>query len=290
MKKILLFLLPLWVMLAGCDQEAATSSESQLVVEGWIDAGEFPIVKLTRTVPLSNYDLQLDSLSGYVDRWAKVSISDGERTEVMVGRFDDSYFPPFIYTTYSMRGEVGKEYTLRVEASDGKVAEAKTVIPAPEAVDSFRVEKTDVDSLFQLYAYVDGRLACKFFTQVVNSQTEMYSAGLGLFDADMLANHGKVSVKRGRNNLVKDYTPFFKRYETVRVKLSTLNADGYAFWRSFEDMIALSRLPLVSVNANLKSNVSGAYGYWLGYGSAFYEVSIADLLGMYKADKKTKVE
>lgn len=275
---LLLLLLPLLLILSGCSESVATSQESQLVVEGWIDAGEFPVVKLTRTVPLSSDNLQLDSLSRYVDRWAKVSISDGEKTEVLVGRYDDSYFPPFIYTTYSMRGEVGREYRLRVEASDGKVAEATTRIPAPVAVDSFRVEKTEVDSLFQLYAYVNGRQPCKFFTQVVNSQTEMFSAELGLFDADMLADSGKASVKRGRYNLVKDYTPFFKRYETVRVKLSTLNADGYAFWRSFEDMIALSRLPLVSVNANLKSNVSGAYGYWLGYGSAFYEVSIADLL------------
>lgn len=266
-------------MIAGCSPEASTSSESLLVVEGWIDAGEFPIVKLTKTVPLGNYDVQLDSLSRYVERWAKVSISDGERTEIMVGRYDAKYFPPFIYTTYNMRGEEGKEYALRVETSDGKIAEAKTTIPVIETVDSFCVEPTDVDSLYQLYAYVNGTQQCKFFTQVLKEQTEMYSAELGLFDSSMLQHESKVSVKRGRNNLTKDFTPFFKRREIVRVKLSSLNPEGYAFWRSYEDMIALSRLPLMPVNSNLKSNVNGAYGYWLGYGSSFYEVSIEKLLG-----------
>lgn len=264
--------------LQGCDLEATTSRQSQLVVEGWIDAGEFPIVKLTRTVPLGEYNVPLDSLSRYVERWAKVSISDGERTEFMVGRYDSKYFPPFIYTTYNLKGEVGKEYSLKIETADGKIAVAKTTIPSIENVDSFCVEPTGVDSLFQLYAYINGKQQCKFFTKVQNKQTEMLSAELGLFDSSMLQKGTKVSVKRGRDNLGKNYSPFFKQDEIVRVKLSTLNPDGYAFWRSFEDMIALSRIPLMPVNSNLKSNIDGAYGYWLGYGSSFYEISIGDLL------------
>ena len=126
---IVMIVLSLSFLLGGCSQDVSTSSLSQLVVEGWIDAGGFPVVKLTRTIPLSDDALSLDSLSRYMDRWAKVTISDGERTEVLAGRYDKKYFPPFIYTTYDMRGEEGREYSLRVEASDGKVAEARTRIP-----------------------------------------------------------------------------------------------------------------------------------------------------------------
>lgn len=147
---IAMIVLSLSFLLGGCSQDVSTSSQSQLVVEGWIDAGGFPVVKLTRTIPLSDDALSLDSLSRYMDRWAKVTISDGERTEVLAGRYDKKYFPPFIYTTYDMRGEEGREYSLRVEASDGKVAEARTRIPVSAKIDSFRVEPTDVDSLFQL--------------------------------------------------------------------------------------------------------------------------------------------
>ena len=223
---------------------------------------------------MSDKELALDSLSRYIDRWAKVTISDGERTEILAGRYDKKYFPPFIYTTYDMRGEEGREYSLRVEASDGKVAEARTRIPVSAKIDSFRVEPTDVDSLFQLYAYTSYRGKCKLFTQVVDKQREMSSAELGLFDDGMIGEDGKLSVKRGRDNLQKNFTPFFKKDEVVRVKFSTLTDEGYAFWRSFEDMLALSRIPLMPVNTNLKSNVHGALGYWQGYGSSFYEVRI----------------
>lgn len=273
-----MIVLALSFLLGGCSQDASTSSQSQLVVEGWIDAGGFPVVKLTRTIPLSDKELALDSLSRYIDRWAKVTISDGERTEVLAGRYDKKYFPPFIYTTYDMRGEAGREYVLRVEASDGKVAEARTRIPVSAKIDSFRVEPTDVDSLFQLYAYTSYRGKCKLFTQVVDKQGEMSSAELGLFDDGMIGEDGKLSVKRGRDNLQKDFTPFFKKDEVVRVKLSTLTDEGYAFWRSFEDMLALSRIPLMPVNSNLKSNVHGALGYWQGYGSSFYEVRIISIM------------
>lgn len=90
----------------------------------------------------------------------------------------------------------------------------------------------------------------------------------------MIREEGRISVKRGRDNFQKDFTPFFKENEIVRVKFSSLGEEGYAFWRSFEDMAALSRIPLMPVNSNLKSNVQGALGYWLGYGSSFYEVRI----------------
>ena len=90
----------------------------------------------------------------------------------------------------------------------------------------------------------------------------------------MIGEEGRISVKRGRDNLQKDFTPFFKENEIVRVKFSSLGEEGYAFWRSFEDMAALSRIPLMPVNSNLKSNVQGTLGYWLGYGSRYLLSSI----------------
>lgn len=265
----------LCVLLAGCYEGTETSSQTQLVVEGWIDAGGFPVVKLTKTIHFGkNEAIELDSLSKYVERWAKVSISDGERTEIMVGRYDSRYFPPFIYTSYEMRGEAGKEYSLKVETPDGLVAEAKTTIPQPASVDSFRIEPTETDTLFQLYAYTSCRRRCKFFAKVENENTEYLSSVLGLLDTGMIPADGKVSVRRGRSNMLKDNNQFFKSGETVWVKFSTLDDASYDYWRSFEDMIGLSRVPLVAVNTNLKSNVKGALGYWCGYGSTYYKVTI----------------
>lgn len=278
MRRIYLCHVCLWLigcmLVVCCNETIETSEKSQLVVEGSIDAGQFPVVKLTKTVPLSDENVELDDLSQYVERWAKVSISDGDRTEVMVGRYDKAYFPPFIYTCYNMRGEVGKEYTLKVETPDGIVAEAKTTIPPVETIERLEVVPTEVDTLFQIYAHTKCKRRCKLFTQVFGAQTEFYSAELGLIDEGMIADEGTVSVKRGRDNLSKGYTPFFKKGEIVNIKFSTLDDESYAFWRSFEDMAALSRVPLFPALNNLKSNVKGALGYWCGYGSSYYQVKI----------------
>lgn len=39
----------------------------------------------------------------------------------------------------------------------------------------------------------------------------MYSAELGLFDDGMIGEEGRISVKRGRDNLQKDFTPFLRK-------------------------------------------------------------------------------
>ena len=109
---------------------------------------------------------------------------------------------------------------------------------------------------------------------VEGEQTEYYSSQIGLFDVGMIGEDGRVVVKRGRKNLDKNVSPFFKRGDKVWVKLATIDDASYDFWRSFEDLVALSRVPLMPVAENLKSNVTGALGYWCGYGSEVYSVSI----------------
>jgi len=79
-------------------------------------------------------------------------------------------------------------------------------------------------------------------------------------------------VYRGRTILKKGVSSYFGENDTVMVKFSAMDDDTYEFWRNFEDMADLSRNPLFPVTKNLHSNVSGALGYWFGYGSTFYLV------------------
>ena len=109
---------------------------------------------------------------------------------------------------------------------------------------------------------------------MIGKDKEFLSAELGLMNAGMIGAEGKVSVRRGRSNLIKNRDPYFREGETVRVKFATLDSTSYEYWRSFEDLAALSRVPLVPVSTNLKSNVRGALGYWCGYGATFYRVQI----------------
>lgn len=285
---LFLFSLMTTICFAACSENDEATAPSELVVEGWIDAGEFPIVKLTHTIGLTYDGVDINDLSQYVDKWARVSLSDGEREVVMIGKATHSYYPPYIYTTSEMRGEEGKTYHIRAEASDGTVAEAVTTIPTPVSIDSFSVEPVggtlDDDyedaphvARYQLYAYTKERRRCKLFTRVISRDDEFLSAYLGINDSTTIGCDGRISVSRGRTNLEKEYSPYFGENDTVLVKFSAINDEAYEFWRDFEDMADLSRNPLFPVTKNLHSNISGALGYWFGYGSTFYVVQISAL-------------
>ncbi len=275
----LVSLLSAAVACLSCSTYEETTGAEGFVVEGWIDSGRFPEVRITRTMALNTDGMSVDSLDKYIERWARVAVCDGERTVVLTGRHDRNRFPPYIYTTGEMRGEAGKTYTLTVETSDGQHAEAVTTIPEPALLDSFSVVRVaGNDTLCQLYGYTRNRGKCKLFTRVVGLDGEYGSSYLGLYDVGMIGEDGKVTISRGRTNLKKDFTPFFPSGVTVLVKFSAIDSVAFRFWRGFEDMTVLSRNPLFPVTNNLQGNVKGALGYWFGYGSSFYSVWLSDYL------------
>ena len=115
-------------LLTACETDMLSEGRSELVVEGWIGHGEFPVVMLTRTMPVSQHYQHPDSLAHYLLRWATVRISDGSDTVTLTGRYDEGYFPPYVYTTGRMRGRSGQTYTLTVDV-DGFHATATTTVP-----------------------------------------------------------------------------------------------------------------------------------------------------------------
>lgn len=282
---LLSVLLLLLAALSSCSSNGdySLSSESRLVVEASIEAGEFPVVMLTRTVPVSSEYQDLSDLSKYVERWARVSISDGEQEVVLVGRIDRSYTPAFVYTTSQMRGVAGRRYTIRIHCTDGFETEAVTEIPMEEAVvDRFSAERTaDSDTLYQVYAHIDTlRTTARYLR--LSEQHELGKLGLlpsmfGIFSREMISQ-GRVSVNRGRSNLFTGYTPFFSLNDTIVVRISAISEEQYDYWRGFEDMIALSRNPLFPVTDNLPGNLPGCAGYWFGAVSNYYLVPVRQLV------------
>lgn len=260
----------------SCKENNEVTGSSILVVEGWIDSNDFPIVKVTRSIQLGADFVNISMLDKYVERWAKVTISDGEKEVIMTGRYDKRYYPPFIYTTTFMRGEAGKTYHITVDTPEGLHAEANATIPFPTLIDSFKIEKvSDKDSVMcQLYGYTSYRGPCKVFTKVANQDTEFMTAYMGLYDSTMLSKNSCLAISRGRSGLEHNFTPYFKEGSTVYVKLSTLTDEGYRYWRCFEDMTNLSNNPLFPVSTNMPSNIQGGLGYWMGYGTTTYRVDI----------------
>ena len=101
----------------------------EIVIDGWIEVGKGATVVLTQSVMVHPEDNESEiRLQDIPIRWAKVTVSDGEREEILVGRMDEDIFPPYKYTGTAIKGEAGKKYSVKVEYS-GRTVTAETTIP-----------------------------------------------------------------------------------------------------------------------------------------------------------------
>jgi hypothetical protein len=76
MKKLIIILLAL-IIAAGCSFPDMYDYEPQIVVEGWIEDGGYPVVIVTSTVPVTGDYRYWDEMQDHIIRWAKVTVSDG---------------------------------------------------------------------------------------------------------------------------------------------------------------------------------------------------------------------
>ena len=234
------------VMCVSCDDayEDAAKADSRLVVEGWIDEGGFPVVMLTRSLPVSSNYESIDSLSDYVIRWARVAVSNGTDTVVLTGKYDNRYFPPFIYTTGNMRGTAGGRYELMVDYRDFK-ATATTTIPTSKPLPVFNVERIDgTDSLFAVNATIgkDGKQPhyYQIFTHCDRSSSnttvarQFQAAYLGSIDDNVISGKAVIPVYRGQQlGTLENYTPYFHEGERLTIKFAEVDQASFRFWDSY---------------------------------------------------------
>lgn len=280
MKKLLI-LLPV-LLAAACEGDVLPEAQPRLVVEGWIDAGGTPKVLLTTTVPLNEASQPVDSLGQYVVKWAKVTVSDGENTVVLMGKADNDYFPPYVYTTARLHGETGRSYRLTVDYKDFH-AEAETTIPPVATPEGFKVERTlDSDTLYALTALLRDDPAqanyYKVFTRTGSRQNMWLSSMLGIFDDEALPRPvAEVPVYKADLDGTRDFTPYFSLDDTVMVKLAALDRESYLVWRDYEDISTFGGNMFLPLNRNMRTNVSGGLGYWCGYGASVTRLLIRKL-------------
>lgn len=251
----------------------------KLVVEGWIDEGEFPVVILTKTAIVTREENSIDSLTNNIVRWARVTISDGQTTETLIGRQDTCYFPPFVYTSFNMRGEAGKTYHLTVDYR-GQHAEATTTIPPAIDVDSIKVLPVpNTTDRFQLQAWMHNDTPNRQYLHLFTHQGLQRRQWLSAIETVSLKlepdERHTFTIYRGFNVVNSNvHIPDFGIGEEVSVKVATMDSVSYRFWSDLDDMVVGSRTPFVIAHRNARSNVDGALGYWCGYGCRFYQFTI----------------
>ena len=284
--RLLIFIMML-LAFSGCEGGMLPSYDPQIVVEGWIEDDGYPVVILTTTVPVNDSVQDSTDLKDYIIRWGKVTVSDGEKEVVLAGRKDDRYFPPYIYTTSKIKGEVGKEYHLRVEYS-GRTVTAVTSIPEPAPLEYIRMhEVTDKEIQADLKRYQligglkdkkDRKDYYKVFTKVQNQDSTFVSSFLGLTDDAVLSDAiEEIPINRGFGQLDGKNDPYFKSNDIVHIRFCTLTQDGWEYWSDFEEIQSLTQNPFFPITTDIRSNIKGGLGYWTGYGSNYYTLEINPL-------------
>jgi len=274
------FLFLLACLCFACEETEVPQAPEQLVVEGWIDSGGFPVVKLTTTIAVSKQLQSTDSLERHLLRWAKVTVSDGQREVVLTGMPRNDFFPPYIYTTSDMRGEVGKTYTLRVDYMQFH-AHATTTIPKPVPLTSIVAEPLPLyPSYYKLRAdFNDDPTTTDYYKVFVsqdNEQSDYHSTHIGTFNDRFLPTHASVIINNARQNVVNPKGTFFKQDETVYIKFCHIDSTSYEFWKTMDDYQGEGRNPLFNSMQNIRSNIHGGLGYWCGYGVSYHVFDVVE--------------
>lgn len=259
------------LLLCACSKEYPYVPQ-KLVIEGWIENGESPVVQVSLTGTRSTSG---EPIEEFIANWAKVTVSDGEQDYVLIGTVDTTYFPPYIYTSYDLKGEVGKNYYLTVEYKD-MVATAHTTILPP-------VEIEDV-----IVTPVDGSNGWRAVEVVVTPPSDdLYYYQLryrNFFDSHAITpsymglytttSSQQVSFPLVKAWIVEDYSPHFYAGDIVIVRLSRISRADYDFWMSYYEFISVSNNIFIQSQSVVPTNIEGGYGRWIGYGISQRKVVI----------------
>jgi hypothetical protein len=251
--------------------------ESRLVIDGWIEQGEFPRVILSNS---ASYFSIVDStvIRNLVETKAKVTVSNGVQEEVLTLKRDNRYFPPYVYQGTELRGEVGMTYTLTIELRGEKYT-AVTTIPQPPAFNELWFQTIEgKDSL----GYIYGRLTddpaienyYRTFTQRKNKDQRyvpVYLSTVG--DQSFNGKPFIFSLLRGPDsftNVIDDL--YFKKGDTVNIKFCSIDRGHFDFWRTLERELYVVGNPFASSGNEILSNIDNgtALGVWGGYGVTYY--------------------
>lgn len=285
MKKFLFIIIAL-SFLASCEKELdidLPQPDAKLVVEGWIENGEYPVVIVTRN---SSYFAPIDTnflMDSLFITNALVIVSDGFVNDTLQPQFDfDAYlkgaWPIFYYKGSKFKGVEHGQYSLYIEA-EGEVITGNTDIPTFVGFDTlwWEAEAGTGDSLGYMHAMITDNGSEKNYYRIFSKRLgrdynfipvmesiydDMYFNGL-TFEYEII--RGELNYED--EELFED--PEFgsyKRGDSVVVKLSTINKAHYDFWRTLEEDVMAGGNPFTNP-VTIRHTVDGALGVFGGYGS-----------------------
>lgn len=259
--------------LAACDNSYLESDNTEeLVVEGWIESGHAPVVLVTSTLPVSSTPQPVSNIDEHILRYAEVYIDhDGER-EYLTARLTDRFVIQNYFTSPTMRGEPGGTYSLHVKWLDYE-ASAVCTIPEPPVIDTAYFEKAVDDTTFiaKMSFHNDPKAGRYYqtFRRIGNASNAYKAVNFTTLDGAKVDTVVTETFMRQLSSL-KDV--HFHPGDTVALKLATIERSMYEFWNSYANYENSAGSSVLSAPSNIKGNVTGAIGFWAGYGIDIREI------------------
>jgi hypothetical protein len=255
-------------------------TEKQLVVEGYIEQGKYPIVFLTKSSP---YFEKIDSanIAELIASFAKVTVSCDGIEDVLTLRYNSDYFPAYYYEGTSILGEIGKSYTLKIELS-GKTYTSTTKIVNPVPIDAFSIIKlkdNDIQKFIDIH-FKDPAFNPNFYrvyVKRIGKDSTFYPSYLSTFsDFGFDGKPFTYEVVPSFSPIIStDKDNYFVDGDSVVLKFCTMEESQYNYWKKIEGQIALASNPFGISSSEPPSTITGgALGIWAGLSSKYYTIKI----------------
>jgi hypothetical protein len=277
------------LILLGCEKDIDIQLDptaASLVVDATIENDLPPVVFLSNSL---DYFGKIDPkvLSSSFIRNARVNISDGSSTvaltqDSIVNAGGTVVFYTTSGTSLFFRGKLNTSYTLTIETG-GKSYTAKTTVPElTRQIDSLWWEKIPLakdtnDVQIKLKGKDRPGLGdyIRYYTRV--GKGAFLPGFNSVFDDQIIDGTSyTVSVDKGfdKNAEFSDSTAFFRKGDTVTVKICNIDKVTYDFWRTYEFSFQSIGNPFSSPTKILGNISNGALGYFGGYAAQYRSIII----------------
>jgi len=280
------------LFLSSCEKNIdfnLKNADDVLVVDGQIENGQAPIVIITKSFDYFN-SISPQLLASSFVRNAEVTISNGTLTHklkeyaIPLGGGYTAYYYSIDSANFATAfvGQFNKQYSLNIKAS-GKEYIATTHIPlltkypdslwfkrAPLNADTNKrilmTRATDPPGLGNYIRYFTKKNGGNFLP----GPTSVYD------DAVIDGTTYEIQVDPGidRNNSISADSNFFRRGDTVTVKLCNIDKATYTFWNTWEFAQQSIGNPFAQPNKVIGNISNGALGAFCGY-AAWYKTIVA---------------
>jgi len=277
------FYILIGLLLLSCTKDVQLdlpTEDQRLVIEGYVELNKFPIVYLTKTKKYTD-KINKENITEYIASVAKVTVSNGIESEVLTLKLNQEIFPYYYFECTSIKGEIGKEYTITVELNGEKfTSTTKLVEPVEISSYNFVALENNADRNFIDLTFLDPVEDANFYRvyiQRIGKDKVFTPCYLSTFN-DLGFNGKEFSYQVIRNyssSFQSDDERYFLKGDSVLIKFCTTDKVAFQYWKSLEGLIAVSANPFgLSSNAPLSSFNGDALGVWCGLSSKYYKIKI----------------